>query len=36
MTCIVMCYPDDDLGANSVESQREPNDHFVRYIGFAD
>ena len=36
MTCIAMGYPDDTFSANAVRSQREPNDRFVRYVGFAD
>lgn len=36
MTCIAMGYPDDDFSANAVKSKREPNDGFVRYIGFED
>ena len=36
MTCIAMGYPDDSFSANAVRSQREPNDRFVRYVGFAD
>lgn len=36
MTCIAMGYPDDEFSANAVKSKREPNDGFVRYIGFED
>ncbi len=36
MTCIAMGYPDDEFSANAVKSRREPNDSFVRYIGFED
>lgn len=36
MTCIAMGWPDDDFAANAVRSVREPNDAFVRYVGFAD
>lgn len=36
MTCIAMGYPDGDFSANTVKSRREPNDGFVRYIGFED
>lgn len=36
MTCIAMGYPDDSFVANSVKSVREPNDNFVRYVGFDD
>lgn len=34
MTAIAMGYPNDDFAANSVRSDREPNDAFVRYVGF--
>jgi nitroreductase len=34
MTCIAMGYPDDSFSANDVQSTREPNDRFVRYVGF--
>jgi nitroreductase len=36
MTCIAMGYPDDSFAANAVKAHREPNDHFVRYVGFED
>ncbi|MBP8309882.1 MAG: nitroreductase [Burkholderiaceae bacterium] len=36
MTCIAMGYPDDSFSANAVRSQREPNERFVRFVGFAD
>ena len=36
MTCIAMGYPDDSFSANAVRSQREPNEHFVRFVGFED
>lgn len=36
MTCVAMGYPNEEFPANSVRSQREPNERFVRYIGFAD
>lgn len=36
MTCIAMGYPNDEFSANAVKSRREPNDKFVRYIGFDD
>ncbi len=29
MTCVAMGYPDDDLAANAVKSDREPNGDFV-------
>lgn len=34
MTCIALGWPDDDFPANGVKSTREPNDSFVRYVGF--
>ena len=36
MTCIAMGYPDDTFAANIVQSDREPNSAFVRYVGFED
>lgn len=36
MTCIAMGYPDDSFSANAVKSLREPNETFVRYVGFED
>jgi nitroreductase len=36
MTCIAMGYPDEDFSANTVKSDREPNDAFVHYVGFDD
>ena len=36
MTAIAMGYPDDSFAANTVKSDREPNDAFVRYVGFGD
>lgn len=36
MTCIEMGYPDDSFPANQVRSEREPNERFVRYVGFED
>lgn len=36
MTCVAMGYPDDNFAANAVRSDREGNDAFVRYVGFAD
>ncbi len=36
MTCIAMGYPNDDFSANAVKSHREPNNDFVRYVGFED
>jgi len=34
MICIAMGYLDEDFVANTVKSTREPNEKFVRYIGF--
>lgn len=36
MTCVAIGYPDDSFAANAVRSDREQNDEFVRYVGFAD
>ena len=36
MTCIALGYPNDDFPANDVKADREPNEAFVRYIGFED
>lgn len=36
MTAIAMGYPDDEFAANAVRSDREPNESFVRYVGFGD
>ena len=36
MTCIAMGYPADEFPANTVKADREPNDRFVRYVGFDD
>ncbi len=36
MTCIAMGYPNDEFPANMVKADREPNNHFVRFIGFND
>ena len=36
MTAIAMGWPDDDFAANAVKADREPNERFVRYLGFAD
>jgi len=36
MTAIAMGYPDDNFPANHVKADREPNEHFVRYVGFDD
>jgi nitroreductase len=34
MTCIALGYPNDEFPANTVKADREPNDRFVRFIGF--
>ena len=36
MTCIAMGYPNEEFPANSVRADREPNDRFVRFVGFDD
>ena len=36
MTCVAMGYPDDSFPANAVKSDRESNNDFVSYVGFAD
>ncbi|MGY4288479.1 nitroreductase [Bradyrhizobium sp. LM2.7] len=36
MTCVAMGYPDETFAANAVRSDREHNDEFVRFVGFAD
>ena len=36
MTCIALGYPNDAFPANAVKADREPNDRFVRYVGFED
>jgi nitroreductase len=36
MTCIAMGYPNDEFAANAVRSEREPNEQFVRFVGFED
>jgi len=36
MTCVAMGYPDESFEANNVRSVREPNEKFVRYIGFTE
>ena len=36
MTAIALGYPNDDFAANQVKSDREPNENFVRYVGFED
>jgi nitroreductase len=34
MTCIAMGYPNEEFPANAVRADREPNDRFVRFVGF--
>lgn len=34
MICIALGYPDEDCVANSVKSEREDAEKFVRYVGF--
>lgn len=36
VTCVAMGYPDDSFSANAVKSDREANNDFARYVGFAD
>ena len=36
MTCIALGYPNEEFAANTVKADREPNEHFVRYVGFTD
>jgi nitroreductase len=36
MTCIAMGYPNDAFSANAVKSMREPNDKFIRFVGFEE
>ena len=36
MTCVAMGHPDDSFPANAVRSDRQPNDRFVRFVGFAE
>ncbi len=36
MTCIALGYPAEEFAANGVQSEREPNEKFVRYVGFDD
>lgn len=36
MTAIAMGYPNDDFAANTVKSDRAPNEEFVGYVGFED
>ncbi len=36
LTCIALGYPNDEFPANTVKSDRETNENFVRYVGFED
>lgn len=36
MTAIALGWPDQSFPANAVRSDREPNEAFVRYVGFED
>lgn len=36
MTCIALGYPNEEFPANAVRADREPNERFVRYVGFDD
>lgn len=36
MTAIAMGWPDDGFAANDVKADREPNENFVRFVGFED
>lgn len=36
VTCVAMGYSDDNFTANAVRADREHNQKFVRYVGFAD
>ena len=36
MTCIALGYPNEEFPANQVRADREPNEGFVRYVGFED
>ena len=36
MTCIALGYPNEEFPANGVRADREPNDAFVRYVGFEE
>nr|WP_249815325.1 MULTISPECIES: hypothetical protein [unclassified Bradyrhizobium] len=36
MICVAMGYPDETFAANAVRSDREHNDEFVRFVGFAE
>jgi nitroreductase len=36
MTCVAMGYPDESFPANAVRSDRQDNEEFVRFVGFAD
>jgi nitroreductase len=36
MTCIALGYPNEDFPANGVKADLEPNEGFVRYVGFEE
>lgn len=36
MTCIALGYPEDAFPANGVTADREPNENFLRFVGFDD
>ena len=36
MTCIALGYPNEEFPANGVRADREPNESFVRYVGFEE
>jgi nitroreductase len=36
MTCIAMGYPAEEFPANGVTADREPNENFLRFVGFED
>lgn len=36
MTCIALGYPQDEFPANGVTADREPNEKFLRFVGFDD
>lgn len=36
MTCIALGYPEDEFPANGVTADREPNEKFLRFVGFDD
>ncbi|MBX9749009.1 MAG: nitroreductase [Roseococcus sp.] len=36
MTCIALGYPEESFPANGVAADREPNENFLRFVGFED